>query len=375
MFKIQNKLKLLTLIIILFYLIFFFYLKSFSIFSLYYYINNKNINLNINYIYKIKENAKNNTKNNYFFLKKEKLELCKNYGIFIYNYPNAKGIVKKGNIGDYIQSLASLQFLPQNCIPTFIDRDNFEYYNNSQNKKIVIMNSWNIIEKGNRKIPDNIYPIYISYHINNADFIDSIAINNLKKYQPIGCRDKFTRNALLKKGIHAYFSSCLTTTLDIFFSVKESERTNEIIFIDYKFGMMPLADKFIKSLNKYDFNKIKYITHLYILKKYTHFERFRLAKQLLDRYARAKLVVSTRIHGALPCLALNTPVIFINKEYDNRFPGLYELLNTIGINSKGEFKINVQLNKNNMVVNSNNYLKYSYKLKEKLKRILTNFKL
>ena len=44
----------------------------------------------------------------------------------------------------------------------------------------------------------------------------------------------------------------------------------------------------------------------------SHFQRFQLAKQLLDQYARAKLVISTRIHGALPCLALNTPIIFIS---------------------------------------------------------------
>ena len=72
---------------------------------------------------------------------------------------------------------------------------------------------------------------------------------------------------------------------------------------------------------------------MYKLKKYSHFERFKYATKLLDKYARAKLVISTRIHGALPCLALKTPIIFVNKHYDNRYQGLYELLNTIGINS------------------------------------------
>ena len=194
---------------------------------------------------------------------------------------------------------------------------------------------------------------------------------NLKKYEPIGCRDIYTQQILEKSGINAYFSSCLTTTLDIDFAVNHSERTNEIIFIDYKFGRFPQADKYIKSLKQYNFSNIIYKRHIFKL-NYSHLQRFRLAKQLLEQYARAKLVISTRIHGALPCLALNTSIIFVNMEYDRRYPGLYELLNTIGINSKGKFEINVQLDKNNLVINPKKYLKYANRLKETLKNLKYN---
>ena len=81
-------------------------------------------------------------------------------------------------------------------------------------------------------------------------------------------------------------------------------------------------------------------------------------------------MVSTRVHGALPCLALRTPVIFINYSYDNnRFPGLYELLNTVGKNAEGKFETKVNLDKNGLVYNSDKYLEYANKLKEKLKYI------
>jgi polysaccharide pyruvyl transferase WcaK-like protein len=233
------------------------------------------------------------------------------------------------------------------------------------------MNSWNIIEKGNRKVPSNIYPIYLSYHISNIKNIDSITLNNLKKNEPIGCRDKFTQKYLQKKGINSYFSSCLTTTLDINFAVNQIERTNDIIFVDFRFGEFPKADKFIKSLKAYNFSNIKYKRHM-IKSQYSHLQRFKIAKQLLDQYARAKLVISTRIHGALPCLALKTPIIFVNKKYDIRYPGLYELLNTVGINSKGKFEINVKLNNNNYVVNPTNYLQYAHRLKIRLKNLSLN---
>ena len=78
---------------------------------------------------------------------------------------------------------------------------------------------------------ENINPFYISFHINN-DLNDYRMINHLKKYQPIGCRDKKTYNKLLKKGIKAYFSGCITTTLDIHYYQKENSRGKEI-YLNY----------------------------------------------------------------------------------------------------------------------------------------------
>ena len=206
------------------------------------------------------------------------------------------------------------------------------------------MNGWHYLHVGNQYLSTHIDPIFISYHLNKNKKLSSIFIDSLKNHSPIGCRDIKTRDILQKYGINSYFSSCLTTTLDIDFAIDENKRTNEIIFIDYKFGNYPQADKFISSLNAYNFNNISHTYHHFNI-KLNHIERFRLAKSLLNRYARAKLIITTRIHGALPCLAFNTPVIFINKKYDHqRFTGLYELLNTIGINFKNKFEIRVNIN-------------------------------
>ena len=313
-------------------------------------------------------NEKNIKKETPFFFEQiqEKLNYCSNYGILVYNYPY-DGKVKYGNIGDYIQSLASLQYLPKNCKPYLIDRDNIRFYNGPKVK--LIMNGWNFLNDGNKYVSKKISPIYISYHLNIYKNLPSIYLNEIKKYCPIGCRDKYTRDKLLKFKINAYFSSCLTTTLDIDYAVNNNERTEEIIFVDYKLGDYPKADKYLLSLKEYNFKKIIYTTHYFNI-KLSHIKRFQIAKNLLNKYARVKLVISTRIHGALPCLALNTPVILINKKYDyKRFNGLYELLNTIGINYNGKFEIKVNVNDNGFVYNSNKFLEYSIKLKDKLRNI------
>ena len=84
--------------------------------------------------------------NKFFFFeqKQNELNFCKNYGLLIYNYyyGKKKPIAKATNIGDYIQSLAALQFLPKECKPYLIDRDNIRFYNGTKVK--LIMNSWNI---------------------------------------------------------------------------------------------------------------------------------------------------------------------------------------------------------------------------------------
>ena len=279
----------------------------------------------------------------------------------IYEYHNRKNI---GNIGDYIQSLAALQYLPKNCKPYFVDRDTIQFYNGSKVK--LIMNSWNEIAKGNKHISNQIIPIFISYHISNPKGLSSIYLKNLGNFSPIGCRDTNTRDELIKYGIKAYFSSCLTTTLDIDYSVYKKERTNDIIFTDFRFGDYSPADNYILSLKTYNFNNIINITHIYNL-NLTHIERFKLAKKLLVKYARAKLVITTRLHAALPCLALNTPVILVNKKFDIRFSGLYKFLNTIGRNEENKFEIKVNVDNEGFVYNSKEYLNYSIKLKEALK--------
>ena len=252
-------------------------------------------------------------KNNFFFFEKnlDELNYCNNYGLMIYEHRHFKRLIS-ANIGDYIQSLAALQFLPKNCKPYLIDRDQVRFYQGPKVK--LIFNSWNDLYPGNKNVSDKINPIYISYHLVKKKYLPDIYINNLKKYSPIGCRDISTRDFFIKQGIDAYFSSCLTTTLDIDYAVNDNERTNEIIFVDYKFGNYPKADTFLYSLKKYNLKEtnITYIEHQFKI-NLTHIERFKHAKSLLNKYSRAKLVISTRLHAALPCLALKTPVIYKSK--------------------------------------------------------------
>jgi len=103
----------------------------------------------------------------------------------------------------------------------------------------------------------------------------------------------------------------LNITLDIDYGINDNERTNEIIFVNYSFGKAHKIDKAILSLKEYNFSKITFLTHGF-RNNISHIERFKLAKNYIDKYARAKLIVTNRLHVAFPCLVLKTPVILIN---------------------------------------------------------------
>jgi exopolysaccharide biosynthesis predicted pyruvyltransferase EpsI len=55
--------------------------------------------------------------------------------------------------------------------------------------------------------------------------------------------------------------------------------------------------------------------------------KFQKAEALLEKYAQAKLVITSRLHCALPCIALGTPIIFIPKDItDVRYSGYLDIL-------------------------------------------------
>ncbi len=302
------------------------------------------------------------------------------------------------NVGDNIQSLAAKQFLPQ--VDTFLNRERLGEYQGEQIQ--LIMNGWFTHNIHNWVPSENIDPIFVSFHMNNtaAPFmLSEKGIAYLKKHEPIGCRDQFTADTLKSKGIDAHFTGCLTLTLDSY-KVDDSQRGDDIYIVDPLYSY-PRPEKIfyntkltIKNiLNGSAFQLGKKNKHLnnFISKdvldvaefinqeppsnQFSDEQKFEMAEALLNKYARAKLVITSRIHCALPCLALGTPVIFVNG-FDSfvdscRFDGILELFNRIDVNSKtGEFTANFPLenkiNLDTVVKNLEKHHDLANALKEKV---------
>ena len=305
------------------------------------------------------------------------------------------------NVGDNIQSLAAKQFLPK--VDQYVNRENLGEYKGEPIK--MILNGWFTHNAANWVPAENIIPLFVSFHMNNTAaplMLSEKGIEYLKKHQPIGCRDKYTVNTLKKHNIDAYFTGCLTLTLDSY-KVEDSQRTDNIYLVDPLYGYITQRKltrnykSFIKSvLNGKIFELGKRKKHLknFISKEllesaiyvnqeppantYTDEQKFEMAEKLLHDYARAKLVITSRIHCALPCLAMGTPVIFVNGfetfTDSSRFEGIIDLFNRIDINTKtGEwtanFPIEGKINKETVVENLDKH----YELADKMKEICKDF--
>ncbi|MFD2562457.1 polysaccharide pyruvyl transferase family protein [Aquimarina rubra] len=265
------------------------------------------------------------------------------------------------NVGDNIQSLAAKQYLPK--VDTLLNRERLGEYKGDPIK--LIMNGWFTHNIHNWVPSEEIDPVFVSFHMNNTAapaMLSEKGIAYLKKHEPIGCRDQFTADTLKAKGIDAHFTGCLTLTLDSY-KVDDAERGDDIYIVDPLYSY-PRAEKVfyntkitIKNiLNGSAFKLGKKNKHIkkFISKEvldtatfinqeppsntYTDEEKFAMAEDLLNKYAKAKLVITSRIHCALPCLAMGTPVIFVNG-FDSfvdscRFDGILELFNRIDIDSK-----------------------------------------
>ena len=62
---------------------------------------------------------------------------------------------------------------------------------------------------------------------------------------------------------------------------------------------------------------------------YYYFTLINTLEILLENYCKAKMIITTRLHCALPCISFGTDCIFIHKNYyvDGRFKGLESILN------------------------------------------------
>ena len=276
------------------------------------------------------------------------------YGLLQYSYLGREGYwTNEINIGDYVQSLAARQFLPR--VDAVIERDATADY---QGEKVrVIMNGWWQFFKGNAVPSKQIDPLYVSIHITNPEEVTPETIEHFRTHEPIGCRDHVTMRFLQGKGVDAYFSGCMTLTLGRTYAVPPKERTHTIyyvnfdknIFVNYLKSKFTVLTSFFPQKVRHRLNEViqtcvpdfAQCRHVYrdhsVPLAMSPEENFRLADLYLRDYAKAKLVLTSKIHCALPCAGMGVPVILMmNKPNDPRFEGIKELLNHMGVDTSGE---------------------------------------
>ena len=205
------------------------------------------------------------------------------------------------NIGDAVQSMLLRDMYRERGI------EDVEYFPVGQSfrykgeKLLLPMNSCNVYggpsDAKKFAASSDIDYLYLGFHL-HGDLRTFGKHVKLKSDYPIGCRDVPTRDFLRSLGYNAYFSGCISMTLP-----KRPEGDYRLVYV--------IDDDAKKGLPFCDPVDLRPITSLCLPKDAPWEKCEELARERINLLRdTAKLVITSRLHVYLPCIAMGIPVLF-----------------------------------------------------------------
>lgn len=203
--------------------------------------------------------------------------------------------------------------------PVAIDRDfssGREYPENTW----LISNGWfmhrNFKGPVDFPYPKNVLPLMISFHIQDPDVLTEEVVAELKRIEPIGCRDWTTLYRLRDFGIKAFFSGCVTTTVGQVLPPATGTKKKKLAQVETKIDERKYlgwqVDQFIQVGEQ--------------VRGFDLVEGIEDARVMLEEYVDYREVATSRLHCYLPARSMGLPVDFKPKNLaDVRFEGLINL--------------------------------------------------
>jgi len=215
--------------------------------------------------------------------------------------------VSTENLGDHIQIIAGLRLLARLGIQPrrYIDRDNEIHSAPGLDEEVgpvgILLNGWFKTNRAEWPPHPKLATLIFGFHIRLfqcPELISEASIEFFRRHQPIGCRDVYTKNLLQAKDVKVFTSNCLSLT---FPRRIDNPATQTEVFVVSR-------DERIKSHLPQLIGPYTFVSH------YTGSRDFAAnlvqAQELLETYrSRAKLIITTLLHSALPAIAMGIPVV------------------------------------------------------------------
>ena len=161
----------------------------------------------------------------------------------------------------------------------------------------------------------NLRPIFVSFHCNKRDLLTPEAVEYLRRYGPVGCRDWTTVHLLTSTEVPAFFSGCVTTTIGAIFPDDPAPRANAPVgYVDVPKEAVP-ADA------------ITYAHSSLAVRRRSFVANATIALERLDTYrSEHSRVVTSRLHCHLPLRSIGVETEFVPvNPADVRFHGLVDI--------------------------------------------------
>lgn len=228
------------------------------------------------------------------------------------------------NIGDYLQFIAADFLLKQMNIPAEdVVRLGFDDIDKYDGEDVIFPFCYSVIDfvkNGKISISDRIHPVFFAVTLTTVDrFMDVDEFLNDKynaeyfcEHGPVGCRDEITYNYFKSHNIPAYINGCMTAILP-----KSSENGDKVLFVDAPLSLLPHIPSDILN-EKCEFSTQQYYFSPQEISDYKSIFEF-VYKKYSGYIKAAKLVITSRLHIALPMCAFGIPVILAKENIDGRF--------------------------------------------------------
>ena len=166
----------------------------------------------------------------------------------------------------------------------------------------------------------SVRPLFVSFHVNRPDMLTPAALDYLRRHGPIGCRDWSTVDLLLSAGVDAFFTGCLTSTVDAVVPRQAEPLPPE----QKKVGLIDAPVR-VRANVRREYELVQHASAE--VPGLSSAAGVRAAVAALSRYQATYVrVITSRLHAYLPATSLGIPTRFMpTNPGDARFAGLRDM--------------------------------------------------
>ncbi|MBE5804691.1 MAG: polysaccharide pyruvyl transferase family protein [Clostridiales bacterium] len=238
------------------------------------------------------------------------------------------------NLGDDLRTYAAMQLLPR--IDRVLDADNLDapLTGLADGDRVIALLSGNVVRENTHWLPErHIAPVCVGVHFSQEDvwgipfaLTEGAGKDYLAACAPIGCRDERTVKLMERTGVPYQLTGCLTLTLK-----RPQLRTQSYVCC------VDAPREVVQTLRTYAAGaEVQELSHQLIDPSADFNTRMDNVKQMLRIYAGARFVITRRLHCAMACLAMGTPVLLLyNSDYEDvsRFAPMDQMVRTMPVES------------------------------------------
>ena len=217
------------------------------------------------------------------------------------------------NLGDDLVALAAMQHLPR--VDHALDADALDapLPGLTDNDRLVLLSPGLFLRSSAHWPPEkHIAPVCIGVHISEEDAwglpvstLDGAGYDALMACAPIAARDVRTASRLARLNIPHTLTGCLSLTLE-----HPTVQRSGVVCCD-------VPEEVVSAIREFR-RDVTVLTHSVTEPTPDFAQRMADAQSLLTRYASAEMVFTRRLHCAMACLAVGTPVLLLyHPEYED----------------------------------------------------------